>query len=156
MPANPPHIRRAKPMDYDALAGIELRNFSYDRLSPRQMAHHIKNDRAEFWVAVDVASNIECGYALMFTRYDKSHINARIYSIVTDKNFRGRGIGRALMNQLIKRAKVKKAKTLRLEVRARNRAAISLYENLGFAPHKRIPGYYSDGSDAVKMILNLK
>ena len=145
-------LRRARPSDYNALSGIEMRNFAHDRLSPRQMASHIGNPNAEFWVAEDGQTGDVCGYVLVFFHAVRG---ARIYSVVTDKAHRGKGVGRALMAKAIAVTRSRKTPRLWLEVRTRNKAAIDLYKKLGFVSYRRVPAYYSDGADALKMLLNL-
>ncbi|AEP08404.1 GNAT family N-acetyltransferase [Micavibrio aeruginosavorus] len=150
--AAPITLRRARPSDCDALCGIEMRNFVHDRLSARQMASHMTNPNAEFWVATDRQTGMICGYVLVFFHAVRG---ARIYSVVADKAHRGKGIGRALMTKAITVTNARKTPRLWLEVRTRNKAAIALYEKLGFVPYRRVPAYYSDGADALKMLLNL-
>ena len=40
-------------------------------------------------------------------------------------------------------------------VRADNRAALELYGKLGFVESGRLPGYYEDGAEALRMRLEL-
>ncbi|WP_435640747.1 GNAT family N-acetyltransferase [Micavibrio aeruginosavorus] len=150
--AAPVTLRRAKPSDRDGLLAMEMRNFAHDQLSPRQMASHITNPNAAFWVAVDGQTGDLCGYVLVFFHAVRG---ARIYSVVADKAHRGKGIGRALMTKAIAVTKARKTPRLWLEVRTRNKTAIALYEKLGFVSYGRVPAYYSDGTDALKMLLNL-
>lgn len=145
-------LRRARRSDCDVLSALEKRNFTGDWLSARQMANHTTNPNAEFWVAVDRGSGDICGYVLVFFHAVRG---ARIYSVVADKAHRGKGVGRALMTKAIAVTKARKTPRLWLEVRTRNTAAITLYEKLGFVPYRRVPAYYSDGTDALKMLLNL-
>jgi len=52
--------------------------------------------------------------------------------LVVDENYRGRGIGRCLLLDLIDRLKAKGVTEIYLEVDPRNKAALSLYRSLGF------------------------
>lgn len=61
------------------------------------------------------------------------------------------GLGRRLMQDAARVARLRGADRLRLEVRADNEAAIALYESLGYRTFGRHPGYYDDGMDALRM-----
>jgi ribosomal-protein-alanine N-acetyltransferase len=67
---------------------------------------------------------------------------------------RGAGVGRLLLVRGLERLRRDGAATVRLEVRASNEAARSLYRDVGFAPARRLPRYYDDGEDALVMTLD--
>ena len=58
----------------------------------------------------------------------------RIYSIAVHPDFRGKGLGQALMDQTIRTANECKAAKITLEVKVTNAAAIALYMKNGFIP----------------------
>lgn len=58
-----------------------------------------------------------------------------------------RGIGRALMEELLERCRRDGVKRLRLEVREGNAPARVLYTHLGFAEEARRRNYYSDPAE---------
>lgn len=69
---------------------------------------------------------------------------------------RGKGYGRALMSDLVQRARESHAALVTLEVRRGNTPARSLYRAFGFTDQGIRPRYYSDnGEDAVVMHLQL-
>lgn len=71
-----------------------------------------------------------------------------------EKEFWGRGIGRALTEACIVCAKEAGYKQLELEVVAENSNAIALYESLGFEEYGRNPrGFYSRYSDWQELVL---
>jgi [ribosomal protein S18]-alanine N-acetyltransferase len=73
-----------------------------------------------------------------------------LMNIAVDPSERRRGIGSALLDQMIERAGPDEEYTL--EVRPSNSHAITLYERLGFRPAGRRPRYYRDnGEDALIM-----
>jgi ribosomal protein S18 acetylase RimI-like enzyme len=61
---------------------------------------------------------------------------ARIEDVVVDNSFRGRGIGKALMEEAIKRARGVGAKAVSLTSRPSRIAANQLYVNMGFERHE--------------------
>jgi ribosomal-protein-alanine N-acetyltransferase len=67
-----------------------------------------------------------------------------------------RGLGTALMQAAIGRAKNLGAAVIYLEVAAQNAAALGLYNSLGFAPAGRRAKYYANGDDAVILSLRLE
>jgi len=67
---------------------------------------------------------------------------------------RGRGIGRVLLEQALVVLAIEGAELVKLEVRAGNEPAMSLYRGEGFEPAQRVPRYYDDGEDAVVMVLD--
>jgi ribosomal protein S18 acetylase RimI-like enzyme len=61
-----------------------------------------------------------------------SGLRARIESLVVDEGARGRGVGRALCEEALARAKVARATTVDLTSSPARQAANHLYETLGF------------------------
>jgi ribosomal-protein-alanine N-acetyltransferase len=75
----------------------------------------------------------------------------QIMNVATDPALRRRGHARALLNDVL-HAAAGRARSLILEVRRGNRAAIALYERLGFQGVGLRPRYYADdGEDALVM-----
>jgi ribosomal-protein-alanine N-acetyltransferase len=68
---------------------------------------------------------------------------------------RRRGIGRSLLRRSLTTLTVQGADLVKLEVRAGNEAAQTLYRDVGFRPTRRVPGYYRDGEDALVMMLHV-
>jgi [ribosomal protein S18]-alanine N-acetyltransferase len=66
---------------------------------------------------------------------------AELLLFVVDKAWQGRGLGNRFLKELLAAA-AQKAGTMFLEVRASNRRAVDLYENLGFNQVGTRPGYY--------------
>jgi ribosomal-protein-alanine N-acetyltransferase len=77
-------------------------------------------------------------------------------SIVVAPEFRRQKIGAALLDAIIVWSRQRSAQRIELEVRARNMAAIALYERTGFLRQGIRRSYYSDPQeDAVLMALPL-
>jgi len=75
-----------------------------------------------------------------------------IQTIAVSQSHQGRGLGRALLVDLMDEAQRRGVRELLLEVRADNEPAIALYQSLGFREIDRRAGYYQpDGVDAIVM-----
>ncbi|WP_224008178.1 ribosomal protein S18-alanine N-acetyltransferase [Aureimonas sp. SA4125] len=81
---------------------------------------------------------------------------AEILTIAVSRKFRGRGIGRMLMDQVLQHLHQERAASLFLEVDEENAAALALYKRLRFAEVGRRPAYYSDGKGRRTSALVLK
>jgi ribosomal-protein-alanine N-acetyltransferase len=83
---------------------------------------------------------------------------ATLFNIAVDPDFQRQGLGRQLLEHLISELEKRDVFTLWLEVRASNRAAIALYESLGFNEATIRRNYYpaKEGrEDAIIMALPL-
>lgn len=138
-------VRRADIADLDDLVALEQHVFDGDRMSRRQYRHHLDSDTAQIMLAH--AGTHEClGSLVLFFR--KRSAVARVYSLATRPEARGRGIGTSLLQAAAVAARRRRCRVLRLEVHVHNTAAISLYERLGYRRIGTYPHYYQDGADA--------
>lgn len=83
---------------------------------------------------------------------------ATLFNIAVDPDWQRRGLGRQLLEHLIRELEAKDVFTLWLEVRASNTSAIALYESLGFNEATIRRNYYptKEGrEDAIIMALPL-
>jgi ribosomal-protein-alanine N-acetyltransferase len=80
----------------------------------------------------------DAGVALWRTTVDE----AELLTIAVRADHRRRGVGRALLDAIIERARQRGARTLFLEVGVDNPPARSLYAQAGFAEVGRRVGYY--------------
>lgn len=86
------------------------------------------------------------------------HDDAEILTIGVAPGARRRGLARALIGDLAKRARQRGARRILLEVAADNQSAISLYGSVGFVLLGERPGYYrlpSGKADALIFGLSL-
>jgi [ribosomal protein S18]-alanine N-acetyltransferase len=92
------------------------------------------------------------GYILFWLLSDEIDI----HNVAVHSEFRRRGIGRLLIEQVVLEARRRGSTRVTLEVRRSNLAAQKLYESIGFIPTGLRKGYYSDnGEDALAMALKL-
>ena len=76
---------------------------------------------------------------------------ARILMFAVDRAYRSRGVGSALMKDLIQFCVRNNFLSLKLEVKTDNDSAINFYKKFGFVVTSRVRAYYSDASDAYTM-----
>ncbi len=75
----------------------------------------------------------------------------RILMLAVHPDFRGRGIGSALLENFIGLCNREGMRRIYLEVRMSNKTAISFYTKHGFSRGSISPGYYENGEDALIM-----
>ena len=145
------HVRRADAVDLEALLRLEQRAFRSDLISRAQYRRHIDSESALVLVATDNGSLL--GSAVVFFRRGSS--NARLYSLASAPEARGRGVGAALLRASEAAARRRRCVGMRLEVRAGNRTAQRLYETRGYLRKGIRRGYYEDGGDALCYVKTL-
>lgn len=137
-------VRRAENSDLDDLVTLEDRTFDSDRMTRDQYRRHLDSDSALVLVASANRRRF-LGTAVVFFR--KGSKVARLYSLASQPESRGRGVATALVEATEKAARQRRCSALRLEVRIDNAAAISLYERLSYRRIGRLTAYYQDGAD---------
>jgi ribosomal-protein-alanine N-acetyltransferase len=83
-------------------------------------------------------------------------LDADVLTLTVAPKNRRRGIGRALLDQLIMWARMRKAPVIFLEVREGNIEASPLYESAGFEAISKRSNYYALGINAVIMKKDLQ
>jgi len=102
------------------------------------------------------------GYIMCKTEYGFSNFRklgfvkkGHLVSVAVLEEFRGKGYGRALVEESLKGVKSKKCDEFYLEVRCSNTDAVRLYEKMGFVIKHRLKAYYRDGEDSYLMSIEL-
>ena len=139
--------------DRQALVTLEQGIFPEDPWTTGMIAQELSSGRSVYFgVCVNddaVAAPVLCGYAGIALGID-----ADVMTMGVLPDFRGRGLGRVLMDALIDVARRWGSERVFLEVRESNAAAISLYENSGFEVVGRTKGYFHNPrEDALNMRL---
>ncbi len=88
------------------------------------------------------------GYLVAWFILDEVHLG----NLAVEPGRQRHGIGRALVEHLVERAERRGASFITLEVRAGNRAAITLYTRHRFKPVGIRRGYYAGREDAIIMV----
>lgn len=142
-------LAREDERDLDAITAIERESFP--EREP-DVTGELKRPWAKLWVArIDHEAAAPSAFLLAWLVADEVHV----LSVATSLSSRRRGLGRALMHQVIEEARARESELVLLEVRRSNRAAIGLYRELGFRATAIRTGYYADREDAVEMALVL-
>ena len=145
-------LRVATADDLDALWQSEQAVFQRDAWSRQLLLDELTGDYRTYLVLLDEHGAVR-GYGGVIVVGSE----ADIQTIAVDPELRGRGCGRALMNELLDIAAGGGAELIFLEVRADNPVARSLYGALGFVEMGVRPRYYQpDNVDAVVMRLEIK
>lgn len=140
-------LRPARPGDLDELVRIETAAFAGDRIARRRMRALAASGETARIVVADRGDRL-AGYALVLLRR-RSRIG-RLYSLATDPDEAGRGLGGVLLAAAERAAAEAGALVLRLEVREDNLPAIRLYRRSGYGEIGRRHSYYADGMDALR------
>lgn len=75
--------------------------------------------------------------------------------LAVNSTHRGQGIAKHLVSMAVTSMKEQNADEIILETEVDNKAAIRLYENIGFLRSKRLHHYYLNSNDAFRLILPL-
>ena len=105
------------------------------------------------WSEVSLRSELQNPLALWLAAMDGDRLTgyvgaqtvppeADMMNLAVAPDCRRRGIGEALVRELLRRLDAQGIRSLSLEVRVSNESAQALYRKLGFAPVGRRPRYY--------------
>ncbi len=119
-------------------------------LGERSLREELTRPWAHLRAARD-ADGVLIGYLLFWHVVDELHL----LNVAVDARARRRGIGRALMDDLLAYARAHGIARILLEVRKTNSPAIAMYLALGFTEFNVRERYYADGEDASEMSLTL-
>lgn len=142
-------IREMTLSDVNAVHEIEVESFRTP-WSKKSITEELTNDVAYY--AVMRCGKETVAYAGMWTFLDEAHIT----NIAVRRAYRGRGLGKAVMQHMIDKARARGAKRMTLEVRENNTVAQTMYAAFGFTQAGIRRGYYADtGEDAFIMWLEI-
>lgn len=128
-----------------AIAALEEICFSTP-WSENAILHEVTNPISYWLVAV------ENGQVLGYVGSQYGYGEADMMNLAVVPDFRNRGIGQQLVTELISHLADLHVKSLTLEVRQSNAAAISLYEKMGFQQVGLRPNYYQKPKEAALIL----
>ncbi|AVX21400.1 MAG: ribosomal protein S18-alanine N-acetyltransferase [Bacillota bacterium] len=136
--------------DVKRVAEIERLSFSIP-WSEQAFFNELENNERALYLVVEGPPGV-VGFVGMWCIVDEGHIT----NIAIHPDWRGRGLGKKLMEALLIEAERRGLVAVTLEVRPSNTAGQRLYRSLGFTVAGRRRGYYQDnGEDALLMWLYL-
>lgn len=149
-------IRTADASDLDAIMAIERASFDASAWEAETMRAEIGSEWGRYLIAEATgAGDAGAGgerQALGYAGLRCVGVEGDVQTIAVTEAARGRGIGRALLAELLTEAGRRGARELFLEVRADNPVARTLYESVGFREIGVRPRYYQpEDVDAVVM-----
>lgn len=129
-------LRKMEIEDLERILQIEQEAFSVPWSREAMQKEIEKNAQAHYLVAEEDGQPV--GYSGFWQVLDEGHI----MNIAVAQEARRKGIGTQLLQAMLRKGAELGILYWTLEVRVSNRAAISLYEKLGFTSAGIRPGYY--------------
>ncbi len=143
-------IRQMNPADIPEVETLEQSIFSVP-WSGKGFADALAGEQNLFYVAQREDGQI-CGYCGLYVSWEE----AEITNVAVEETCRLRGIGDALLGGMLAAARLRGVRTVFLEVRPSNTAAIGLYQKYGFVScGTRKDFYHCPAEDALCMKLSL-
>jgi ribosomal-protein-alanine N-acetyltransferase len=142
-----PRVRKMRREDVDAVVAIETEAFS----SPwrrETFLELIDRPTAELLV-MDLGSREVVGYAVLWCVLDQGELA----NVAIAKPMRGRGLGRALLREVLAVARRRGVETVFLEVRESNAPALGLYKRFGFSEVGHRRGYYDHPKEDARILM---
>ncbi|MGA9342107.1 MAG: ribosomal protein S18-alanine N-acetyltransferase [Rhodanobacteraceae bacterium] len=131
------NIRPMREHDLDAVIAIELA--AYEFPWTRGIFRDCIRAEHECWVLARAREVV--GYGVLSAGAGEAHL----LNVCVAQGAQRQGFGRRLVQRLLELARWHGAERVFLEVRPSNRAAIALYDSLGFNEFGRRPNYYPAG-----------
>jgi|GEM_PF-58825 len=151
-------LREYRREDFDTLWRMDQSCFppgiSYSRL---ELGSYLQQRKAITLVAEKHATKTKSfggpatttlGFIIAHPQVDGS---GHLITIDVAATARRGGVGSLLLAAVEERLQQAKCTRVRLETMVTNLAAIQFYERHGYEPSETVPGYYSDGTDALMM-----
>jgi ribosomal-protein-alanine N-acetyltransferase len=137
--------------DVGEVAAIDAATFPQTRPAEEHVREELSRPWTRAWVARVAREDAVVGYLISWHVADELHI-LQVAAAIAERR---KGVGRALVDEVLAYAAREKVRLVLLEVRRSNAAAIALYRRVGFSASNVRGGYYTDGEDAVEMVLEL-
>lgn len=142
-------FREMVPDDAEAVAAIERETFPTP-WSRESFWREAANENTCYRLAL--AGDAVIGFAGAWLSFG----DAQVTNIAIREAYRGKGVGTALMADLIEACKARGCTAMTLEVRPSNAPALALYHRYGFKEAGRRKGYYQDNHEDALIMWNTK
>lgn len=143
-------VRDMLPSDIPAVHHLEVRLFPVDAWPLQMFVDELSQPETRRYLIAETPDGI-VGYAGVMC----IEPIADVQTIAVIPEYEGKGIGTALLTELINESRRRGAADVLLEVRADNPRAQQLYRRFGFEQIHVRRNYYRDGVDALIMRLEL-
>lgn len=147
-------IRKSVPGDLDFLEKLETTSFpKFQQSNRRAIRYSITSPFQRVLIAElsEGKDRKQVGSATLYL-YAKT---LRIFSIAVLPVFRGKGIGKHLLEYAIDFARSGKIGKISLEVRKNDFNTIGFYKSAGFKLTEELPNYYAVGENGIRMALQI-
>jgi ribosomal protein S18 acetylase RimI-like enzyme len=91
-----------------------------------------------------------------YTVYVRQKGAALLHKICVTESYRGKGIGRKLLDYVCQRLRKEDCQYIQLWVDEARKPARALYSGCGFEEQEKVVDYYAPGRTGIRMILNLE
>jgi [ribosomal protein S18]-alanine N-acetyltransferase len=146
-------LRLARPADAEVIAAMS-RDLIESGLgwswSPERVARSLQDKNTVTLIATEHGHVV--AFAITFFGDEHAHLSL----LAVRPAHQRQGIGRRMMEWIVRSARVAGTATLHLELRARNQGARRFYRSLGFVESAYIPGYYKGREMALRMTQELR
>lgn len=122
-------VRAMRREDLDAVTAIELQVYPFPWSRGNFGDSLVSGYDAWVFESGDASAPALAGYAVAMWIPDEAHL----LNLSVAANMQGRGVGRAMLDWLLRDAARRGARGMMLEVRPSNARAIALYRSFGFA-----------------------
>jgi ribosomal-protein-alanine N-acetyltransferase len=144
------HIEPAEAGDAERLAKLHAQGF-FRGWPVADFVGFLSEKSTPAYVACDAKRRI-AGFAIIRLVADESEL----LTIAVDPKWRGKGVGKAILDAVFADLMLSPARKMFLEVDEQNQPAIKLYKKLGFATISSRKGYYPrpDGTAATALVMS--
>jgi ribosomal protein S18 acetylase RimI-like enzyme len=148
-PIDPSPVRVATTEDLKPILAIEVAAFEPSRRSSRASLRRALQSPFQRVFVTEIAGTV-AGYLVLWP-FRRSW---RVYSLAAHPDFSGRGVGGALLDAAVARAREAGVRRVVLES-GENPDLLRFYQRRGFGQRRRLPDYYAPGHHALRLELAL-
>ena len=149
-------VREATEKDIPAILELEKLCFKAPWNEKEVRYEMFENPVSNFWVIELESKDENLKSVVGLCDYWHTFDSATIAQIAVHPTLQHKQLGSAMMDEIINDCYAKKVRTLTLEVREDNENAIKFYLKHGFKKECVKPHYYTNGDNAIYMVLNVE
>lgn len=148
-------IRPMEDKDFTQVMEIEKMCFLHPWAEKDMLYELHENPVSNLWVIEYSNSSLGLKAIVGFIDYWVTFDSGTLCQIAVHPDIQHSGVGSELLTEMIKDVRAQKVRTMTLEVREGNQKAINFYKKHGFKISHTKEGYYSNGENALYMILEV-